>query len=358
MNTVSFTRQELYDLVWQNTIVSLSKIYNVSATDLRNACKTLDVPIPEVGYWTKLKFNKPVFKTELQPSARLNDVTLTKGGNSKTKNKAVLKIEENIKNHTNKKNSPREKLVIQAEAALKNNERYVSNGLISSSGETLQIRVSKINVKRALNLYDCLIKAFRACRHKIIVENQRTIAIVNGENFHISLREKLKRVEVPGRPAWDRYTQEPTNLLVLKWDYYISKEWTDGSTKIEDQIPKIIEWFEAKAEALKEERDKARLWRKQFEDEQQKKNEHKQNIENELDRFKQLLAEAKRYNDSKLIEAYINGVADSKQIAPEKTEWIQWAHKKANWYNPQINESDDLLDNIDKNTLTIKSNLT
>ena len=161
MNTVSFTRQELYDLVWQNTIVSLSKIYDVSATDLRNACKTLDVPIPEVGYWTKIKFNKPVFKTELQPTTELNEVILTKASNSK--NKTALKIEETLKSQTNKKNSPRERLVIEAEAALKSNERYVSNGLINSSGETLQIRASKINVKRALNLYDSLIKAFRAC---------------------------------------------------------------------------------------------------------------------------------------------------------------------------------------------------
>lgn len=353
MDTVSFTRQELYDLVWQNTIVSLSKIYDVTATDLRNACKNLDVPIPEVGYWTKLKFNKPVFKTELQPTAGKNEVTLTKASNSKKW--TALKIEEILNSQTNKKNSPRERLVIEAEAVLKSNERYVSNGLINSSGETLQIRVSKINVKRALNIYDILIKTFRACGHEIIVDNHHTTAIIDGENFHISLREKLKRVEVPSRPAWDRYTQVPTNLLVLKWDYYISKEWTDGSTKLEEQISKIIQWFEAKAVALKDERENARLWRKQFDDEQQKKNEHKQNIERELERFKQLLIEAKRYNDSKLIEAYISGVSDSIQSTSEKTEWMQWAQKKANWYNPNINEEDELMNNVDKSTLSIKN---
>ena len=139
--------------------------------------------------------------------------------------------------------------------------------------------------------------------HEIIVDNHHTTAIVNGENFHISLREKLKRVEIPGRPAWDRYTQAATDLLILKWDHFIGKEWIDGSNQIRrNKIPKIIQWFEAKVVVIKDEREKARIWRKQFEDEQQKKNKHKQDIENELNRFKQLLLEAQRYNDSKLIE--------------------------------------------------------
>lgn len=40
-----------------------------------------------------------------------------------------------------------------------------------------------------------------------------------------------------------------------------------------------------------------------------------------------------------------------KNINPDDLEWIQWAEKKLDWYNPAKNEFDDLLDHVDKDTL-------
>jgi len=33
-------------------------------------------------------------------------------------------------------------------------------------------------------------------------------------------------------------------------------------------------------------------------------------------------------------------------------EWIEWARKTADWYDPHINGDDDLLSDVDKETLT------
>ena len=53
----------------------------------------------------------------------------------------------------------------------------------------------------------------------------------------------------------------------------------------------------------------------------------------------------------------MQAITDSNQLIKELKEWIQWAQKKANWYNPNINEQDELLDFVDKDTLTLKKPL-
>jgi hypothetical protein len=51
----SFTREELYDLVWSRPISKLAKELGVSDVGLAKACKRADVPLPGLGYWAKLK---------------------------------------------------------------------------------------------------------------------------------------------------------------------------------------------------------------------------------------------------------------------------------------------------------------
>jgi len=58
MNKVSFTRKELYDLVWSNSMLSLSKKYDISDVGLRKICIRMNIPLPRVGYWEKLKAGK------------------------------------------------------------------------------------------------------------------------------------------------------------------------------------------------------------------------------------------------------------------------------------------------------------
>jgi len=60
METIELTRKELYDLVWQESLTALSKKYALTYDGLRKICKNNNIPTPQNGYWSKLKFNKPV----------------------------------------------------------------------------------------------------------------------------------------------------------------------------------------------------------------------------------------------------------------------------------------------------------
>jgi len=63
----SFSRKELYDLVWSEPMLSLSKKYNITGTGLAKACQKANIPVPERGYWNKLKAGKKASKTPLPP---------------------------------------------------------------------------------------------------------------------------------------------------------------------------------------------------------------------------------------------------------------------------------------------------
>src|SRR5206468_2402825 len=63
----TFTRQELYDLVWSEPMRSLAGRYSISDRGLAKACAAGNVPVPARGYWAKLQAGKKVSKTPLPP---------------------------------------------------------------------------------------------------------------------------------------------------------------------------------------------------------------------------------------------------------------------------------------------------
>lgn len=79
------TREELYDLVWNNPLSKLAKQYNLSDNGLRKVCKKLEIPLPKNGYWQKIQFNKKVIKEKLPLNNTVaSSITLKFRDNSET----------------------------------------------------------------------------------------------------------------------------------------------------------------------------------------------------------------------------------------------------------------------------------
>ena len=60
MKENTLTRQELYDLVWKESLTTISRRLNIPYSQLRKICSEMNVPLPLNGHWSKLKFGKPV----------------------------------------------------------------------------------------------------------------------------------------------------------------------------------------------------------------------------------------------------------------------------------------------------------
>ncbi len=224
-----------------------------------------------------------------------------------------------------------------------------NEGVVSNTG-SLQIRVAPKNVDRALRLFDTIIKVFRARGHRFEESNVH----LGKQTFEISIREKLKLL--------DERKKEPTNILCLKvyrgyprFEIYDSK-----SVTIEDRISRAVAKIELEVEYY------LRVWAendRQAEEERQRKIAKAEILarkKKELDDFKLLLNAAQRYNDVKLMRDYIQSKEDIARrdgnLNEDLLNWIEWAWKKADWYDPHIESKDELLNEVDKSTLTFKTN--
>ena len=58
-------RGTLYDLVWSEPVREVAARFGVSDTALKKQCSSSGIPVPERGYWAKLKAGKPVVRARL-----------------------------------------------------------------------------------------------------------------------------------------------------------------------------------------------------------------------------------------------------------------------------------------------------
>ena len=362
------TRQELYDLVWSQPMFTLSKEYNISDVGLRKICIRLNIPLPRSGHWQKLQFGKQIQQPSL-PTNHIGDqeVTLTlRSADSKqevgelTPLKLLQKeIEDQLKSKLvvpDRLTNP-DKLVIATKNDLTSQkpDTWQYKGSVRCCKE-LNTRVTASNISRALRFWDTLIKALQDRGHSVQNRNSNTYAVVEEHSFKIQLREKMKREVVKGGRS-ERTIYNTTGILSFQLDSYPNKEWRDGKQPLENCISKIIaqlellgdEWKQHKLKRQKEEeirKEKERI-QKEFEKRQ----------ESDLADFRETLNKSSRWHKATNLRSYINEVearaASGNNLSGEVKAWLEWARKKADWYDPFTEKDDDLLNGIDKETLVV-----
>src|SRR3546814_18258942 len=61
----TFTREELYELVWSKPMTHLAKDFALSDGALHKNCRKHAIPNPPLGWWAKKAAGKPVKRTPL-----------------------------------------------------------------------------------------------------------------------------------------------------------------------------------------------------------------------------------------------------------------------------------------------------
>ncbi|HUM50618.1 MAG TPA: hypothetical protein PK431_02345 [Chitinophagales bacterium] len=368
MENLKFTRRELYDLVWSMSIRAIAARYTVSESEISTACKNFNIPTPLNGHWTKLQFNKPVTIISLPDKENENQEIIFKSKINESgiieKELSPLKTQQlEIENHLQaklilpQKLSNPDKLIIAAKDELTRKDKYVDNGLVSCRYEGLDIKVSKQNISRALLIMDTLIKALQARNHEIKINNRETYVVIMKQEVELSLREKTKKVPNT-RSNWPDNDYIPTGIFILRIDRrWRGKEFTDGKLQIEKQLSVIIANLELMA--LEEIRRDIESDKRKIEEailEKTRKNFEKRQ-DDDLAAFRQTLKNAKRWHKAVNLRNYINEVEtkaiENNTLTDEIKTWLIWARKKEDWYDPFIESKDELLNGVDKETLTI-----
>lgn len=370
MENQKFTRKELYDLVWSSPMLTLSKKYNISDTGLRKICIRQNIPIPKAGHWQKIQFGKKVTQTSLPISdSKEQMITLNiRGEKEKLISKELspkgilkLEIEEQLKSKLNvpDKLSNPDKLIISAKERFNTKDTYRDKGRISSGRDVLDITVTKENIPRVLRLMDTLIKALKERNHIVKVNDFKTSVVINTINIAISVREKTKRITKESKYSWDNYEYVPAGLLIIKIDEsYRGKDFIDGKLPLEKQLSSIIASIELLAIKELEWKEECRKSQEKRELEEKIIKEYEKRQEKDLEAFVKTLNKSKRWHKAVNLRNYINEVEskaiENNNLTDETKTWLIWARKKADWYDPFIEREDELLNDIDKEALTVK----
>ena len=368
MEKQSFNRRELYDLVWSESMLSLSRKYNISDVGLRKICIRMNIPTPENGHWQKIQFGKKVKQPPLPPnftgdadvkvSMRADNMNpIFRGGISPAK---ILQTEiEDVLKSTlsvpDKLTNP-DKLIVAARESLNSRGRYENNGLVFCDGGKLDIKVAGPNVARALRFMDTLIKALRGRGHDVEIKNDSTYVVIEEEEIKIQFREKLKR-EVIKETNWDRTVLHPIGVLAFQI-YFPLKEWKDGKLPVEDQLSNIISQLELIGKEKKERTIQHRKDNELRKEKERIANDFHLEKEKDLAAFKETMQKAARWHKVVNLRNYIDSIertAIEKNIFSEELKsWVKWARKKAEWYDPFIECDDELLNEVDRETLSLK----
>ncbi len=368
MENLKFTRKELYDLVWSMSIRAIAAKYTISESEIKTACKNHNIPTPLNGHWTKLEFNKPVTiiplpgkeneSQEIIFKARISD----KGEIVKelTPLKILtIEIETQLKDKlvVPERLSNPDKSIIATQKIQRGEVKYTDRDYVKISSESLNINVSKELLPRTLRLMDTLIKALRLRGHQINTSRHNTTVNINGQDVPIGLREKTKRVKRESNSSWDSYDYVPVGILIIKViESYSNKEISDNKLPLEKQLAHIIASFELWAKEKSEWHESCRQNQLKWQEEEKIRKEFEKQQEDDLSAFRKALNKAERWHKTNNFRNYINEVEvkalASNNLNGETQKWLAWARKKADWYDPFIESKDELINGVDKETLS------
>lgn len=350
------TRKQLYDLVWSTPLTTLSKKYGMSDNGIRKTCIRMQIPLPTAGHWMRLQFNKHIVIPPLPINYKGNETVslpLPSKGGSVTIGDPVkalalsLRSDSSISFEVPERLHTKNPLILAAKARLTGKDRYERAGVVSNFRDEMDFKVGIENAVRMLRFADTLIKLLIQRGHEVVVSSMDTYAVVNKQRLKILFREKLKRHIVKGT-YYDSHELHPTGILVFKVDGFYGKQWKDGQEKLEYHLPEIIAFLEIESYRRNERDEERRKERLEYERIQQLRAELQAQKEKDLTFFIDTLKKAERWHKAANLRNYI---AEIETRGAATAEWLSWAKQKADWYDPFTEAEDEMLSDVNRETL-------
>ena len=113
-----------------------------------------------------------------------------------------------------------------------------------------------------------------------------------------------------------------------------------ASEKLEDRLGDILVTLYEKSEENRVQREAREEAERKRVEEARKKEELRQRKEQEICRVQELVNKAEDYRIATEIRNYIQAVME-KTVDDDILEWVKWAKKKADWYDPTVASNDE-----------------
>lgn len=370
MGSHTFTREELYDLVWSEPMTKLGARFKISGNGLKKACKRANIPVPPQGYWNKLHAGHAVTKTPLPPAGSGMPAKVTiDPPMARPAAPPPPPVPESVHQAIDAERQSGKPVTVPA--TLSNPHRIIDAWIQQSRREMREARHDPWAgnwrkpidgtplEKRRLRILSALFKALGARGYKLIVGEtyRRQVQIALGdEKLEVHLDERIRQVRRQ-LTAEDRarghhsvnqtWTQErvPTDELVLKIKserYIANKEWRETEdSPLESRLNEVIAQIAGMYEIIRlyREREAAEQERRRKEAEERHRAEMER--KRETIRFRRLINHCDNWRAAADIRSLVAAI-EASPLAAEKPEefraWKLWALGHAERVDPLLDD--------------------
>lgn len=368
MYEIILSRKELYEKVWSKPMVVLAREFNLSDNGLRKICKKHNIPLPVIGHWQKVQNGKKTSTIKLPKSKNEEPIKINILEKKLKSPETVLEINlisEKISTNKSlilkvpeKLNKP-DSIIIKTQNNLKGkkpNDYSRIKGTIQTDRGFPSITVTPKNIPRTLIVLDNLIKNFRLLKYNVeIKEDGLTIVAYEDIEIKISIREIYNSIQIDNDYGWKTRELVPNGKLAIKAGLFGTYEFVDSiKGLIEDQILKILIKVETDFSQMNKLRRLRQLEQEKIEELQKIESQRQKLKEDELNKFIQFYNNAHRWKKYNILKEYFDFIKNQSDKTSQTEEWLQWASKKLDWYNPLTEISEGFLDDVDKDSLTFK----
>jgi hypothetical protein len=371
-NQITFTREQLYELVWQHPLLQLAQRYAMSDVGLAKLCARHDIPTPPRGYWAKIQAGTKPSRTRLPPSGDTSLIHLTvltpdeEAEREQQERANAVADEKKVENRI----SVGDRLaspcaLVQAARTALDSAKPSEFDMLDAPDKCLQISVSRAQLARTLRITDALLKACQARGWETSVVNGKTLVQVDAVPIGLSVEELLETVELPAKPSVEtsyafnykrkpETTKKPSGRLLISlqeqqylWRQSLRRNWRDSErTPLEEQLNDvIIGMLKMAAAVAADNARKEREAKAEEERERQRKaiaEEQRQlraQLAEEKNRVQKLRDQARRWRESEnlrrlVAEVQRRGIVPDLDSSSTLAEWTQWALGQADRLDP------------------------
>ena len=390
-NVFIITREELYKEIWEISLTGVAKKYDLNYSKLVSACKEHNIPYPTSAYWTKkkmgldikydvmplpeshekeirleLKNSKPLLKkndneeeNDIQEFNYLNFLD----ENERSKVATVIseldinkhkRLHKTILDYKNKvKDERKEERQRNYYNPYYNIHNYTETGYFAN--------VSKNEIDRCLKVVSTIYYAIEELGGKI---NSDFSMQIRGERLNIEIEElkdkvnheltkeeakklleyedEKKRYSYAYKPQIRKYDYIHNGKLKITFENREYIKETD-KVKLEDKLGDIIVKLYEKSERIRVARVAREEEAKRREEERKREVELKNRRKEEAIKTIDLVNKSEDYRIACEIRNYIKAVELKEELDEDTKQWIKWANKKADWFDPIIDANDELL---------------
>lgn len=342
------SREELYELVWSEAMITLAPKFGISDVALKKRCKVRGVPTPPRGYWAKVEAGKSPRKISLPKEIPPRESTAIQ---PRFADEMVYFAVDGA-DYTISRPDP----ITMATRKVHSRRSASRQASYESTDGRARLEVSPKSLGRALWLIDSLIKEARRLGMTVEAKGGYESGLkflAFGEHGEVEIKEKVRRFNrreyVPNKVVRWPESNDPYEFcccgllkIKVKLSFYSDREWVDSVRKpldheVEETAAEILQSLKVCADR-REERRQADVRRQE---EARRAEERRRAAEQERAKRQEL----EHLAQSLSLSAQVLKLADSVEVSlrcsgidPYSDErvssWLKWAREHAERLDP------------------------